>query len=89
MGGDSLTAIVRERYLTGAYGGTHLRVALATVDELKANHPAMAPPPFPWNGPALSTLLGIPVVVDEEVPEHTWRLIDTATDAVLFEGDAR
>lgn len=81
----SITEIVRRRYTTGEYGGTHFRMPSALWAELRETVPPPGPEPL-FGGPRLDQLLAIPIVVDDELPAGTWRLVDTATKAVLFEG---
>lgn len=70
-----LTAIVRTRYETGAYGDNVFRMATTTLDSLRARFPRAAKPTFgPGAGALLGGLLDIPVLIDEDVPDGTWQL---------------
>jgi hypothetical protein len=75
-----ITAIVRERHQTGAYGDCHFRVA-PDVLELMRQVPA-APKRHPWAAGALGSLLDIPVVNGEGLPAGAWQLVQWEYDRV-------
>lgn len=91
MGDDlaELTEIVKRRYETGEYGHAHLKVTPTILDEMRRR----TPPPDPdayirrilYGGP-LGDLMSIPVVVDDELPPGTWRLVDNSTGETLRAG---
>jgi len=66
----TMTEIVKRRYETGAYGGTHLRMPSALWAELKASAPPPSPAPL-FGASLMAEMLAIPIVVDEEVPAGT------------------
>lgn len=76
----ALTAIVRERHQSGAYGNCHLQAHPTVVERLKAattppeRHPAPACAPDGW-ADAWRRLLAIPIVPDDSLPEGAWRLV--------------
>lgn len=84
----TMTDIVRTRYQTGAYGGTHFRLAAATQDQIRATTPSTTPRPAWMPAPDLmSQYLSIPIVLDETVPVGHWRLVDDADpETVVAEG---
>lgn len=68
-----MTALVKERHQTGAYGDCHFVAARDVVWELRgAAVPLDTPPPLTGE---LGHLLGIPVVVDEGADRGSWRLV--------------
>jgi hypothetical protein len=83
----TMTEIVKRRYETGEYGGTHFRMPSALWAALRESAPPPSPAPL-FGAANLDALLGIPIVVDEELPAGTWRLVDTVSKAVLFEGSS-
>jgi hypothetical protein len=90
-----ITAIVRERYETGAYGDCHFRVG-AEVLRLMREVPA-SPQREVLSG-GLGSLLAIPIVPDDSLPDDGWQLVQwtydreppfTRHDAVIKEGVTR
>jgi hypothetical protein len=78
----NLDDLVRERYETGAHGGTHLVVAPDVVESM----PRKPRPPVwaPHHAEAvIDGLLGIPILVDQDMGPGAWRLVDTATKKTL------
>lgn len=73
-----LTAIVRTRYETGSYGDAVFRMATSTWERLKAQYPPPQPTPqtSPYWFPAdpVAGLLGIPFVLDDDLPDGIWQL---------------
>jgi hypothetical protein len=86
---DEITAIVKRRYETGEYGDAHFRAPCALFDLWREQVPTpppgtYAPPRLP--GYSLGDLMGIPVVVDDELPAGVaWRLVDSS-GVVIREG---
>lgn len=69
-----ITAIVRERYETGAYGDCHLRVADDVLDAVRALTTHEAEPK--WRMPdGMGQMLGIPLVRDDTLPAGGWQLV--------------
>jgi hypothetical protein len=86
MSVEELTKIAKERYETGAHGGTHLRMGAAARARLFAEYPPSGSPP--WDPPgSLSRLIPIPVVADDSLPVDVWQLVDNATETVLRTGE--
>jgi transposase len=83
---DELTAIVRHRYETGAYGSAHFRITSALWEAVRTLLPKPAPPPMPWERPSLDPLLAIPIVLDDDMDGDAWRLVDIYSDEILFRG---
>lgn len=79
-----ITAIVKERYETGAYGTAHFKMPRLLFDAVRAAGPPPAPR-VPW-APNLDSLLAIPIVIDESLGPDEWRLVDTLTKEVLASG---
>lgn len=83
-----MTEIVRHRFETGEYGNAHFKMPRSLWDEMCAAAPPMAPEPA-WRralSSPLGDLLAIPVVVDDTLPPGTWRLVDSSTREILYEG---
>lgn len=81
----TMTDIVRRRFETGEFGRAHFTVTPAMREHLLT----LAPDPKPFAIPGtigLTELLGIPLVVDESLPDGTWQLRDNSTGEVLFVG---
>lgn len=76
----TLHDIVKRHHETGCYGAAHLRMGQSVLDETKRTHPS-SPSADP-----LALLMAIPVVVDEGIPGGEWRLVDTASGAILAIG---
>ena len=72
----SVDEVAMTHYATGAYHGSHLEIA---PDVVKRHEPKPYPDP-------IDVLMGIPLVVDESLPEGGWRLIETSTGVTLYEG---
>lgn len=67
-----LTAIVRERHQTGAYGNCHLQVAPDLIEQFRK----LSEPPKPaWRRDSLAGLLAIPIVPIAVLAEGGWRLV--------------
>jgi hypothetical protein len=84
-----VSAIVKRRYETGEFGNVHFKVTPAILAEMKRSAPAPEPETHtpPWSpGYGIGALTGISVLVDEGLPEGTWRLVDNSTGAVVHEG---
>ncbi|MEV4416135.1 hypothetical protein [Catellatospora sp. NPDC049609] len=77
---QTLTGAMRRHHETGEYHGTHIRVSSATMDSL----PRAAPRPA-W-APNLDALLGLSVVIDDELPLGAWRLVDNRSGEVRLQG---
>lgn len=72
---DRITAIVRQRYETGAYGGAHFRVAADVWQAMREATPPAEPAfPVPSTNDILAKLRSIPVVVDA-LPAGHWELV--------------
>jgi hypothetical protein len=76
-----LTDIAWSHHETGKYRGTHLKVTLALFDQMKAASPNPPPPQQ-----VINTIMGIPIVIDPDMPEGTWRLVDNRSKATVREG---
>lgn len=83
-----ITTIVKRRYQTGEYASTHFRMTTAYWEAARIP-PMPTPPRMPWDPAPLDALLGIPVVVDDDLTGDEWRLVDTHTDEILFRGGTR
>jgi hypothetical protein len=89
---EQITNIGRRRQL-GEYAGTHFTMTPFAFDCLRAQSPPPLPPTAGWEGArrlaqpgAVGDLIGIPLVLDPELPADEWRLVDTETGAVLHSG---
>lgn len=82
MTSERLTAILRERYETGAYADARLVISKVTVDSM----PRPEPKPFELADWGISRLLDIPVFLDNSLPLGAWRLIDRNGDEIAAEG---
>lgn len=80
---DRLTDILRERYQTGAHGGTYLEMSRATMEAMP--RPAPTRPSYLPPDP-LDALLSIPVVLANGMPLYEWRLRDVSTGAQVEYG---
>jgi hypothetical protein len=84
-----INEIVKRRYLTGDYGNAHLKVALNVWTEMRATVPSSGPSdgqPHLANPGRLGDILGIPVLVDHQLPPAMWRLVDNSSGNTLAEG---
>lgn len=82
---SELDALVKERYETGAHGGCHI----AVPDELWLAIQARdlpRPAPKPAWAPDLGQLLGLPIVLDADLGEGEWRLVESTTRRVVKSG---
>lgn len=79
---SDLTELVKRHYETGCYGTARLRMRQSTFGELKHAHQAPSFSPFD----SLGQLMSIPIVVDEEVPDGEFRLVDNSTGEILATG---
>lgn len=82
---EGVTAIVKHRYETGAYGNAHLAMSAATLTAFCALAPP-APPRMPTYG-SIGDLLAIPIRVDEDLPDGAWRPIDNSSGDVIRSSD--
>ena len=84
-----MTAIVKRRYETGEYGNAHFKVSPDVLSKMREHAPAPQPGPLRgWlGGDLLGVLLAIPVVVDEELPAGTWRLVENGTGRIIHGGE--
>jgi hypothetical protein len=83
---DTMDSIVKRRYETGEYGGTHFLLARDAWDQIRATAPPVEPAP-PWRPPTpMAGLLGIPIRLDDSVPVNEWQLVDNDTAEVLHRG---
>lgn len=82
-----IDALVKRRYLTGDYGNAHLKVTPRLWGRMRADIPSSGTGDTPRLGQqALGDILGIPIVVDFQLPPSAWRLVDNSTGRVLHEG---
>lgn len=86
---SEINEIVKRRYFTGDYGNAHLKVALNVWIEMRATVPSSGS----GDGQAhlailgrLGDILGIPVLVDHQLPPAMWRLVDNSSGNTLAEG---
>jgi hypothetical protein len=86
MGFDEITALVKRRYETGEYGSAHFLLARDAWDQARSAATASVEPAPPWRPDPITSLLSIPVRVDEDLPPGEWRLIENGTDKILFRG---
>lgn len=80
-----VTAIVKRRYETGEYGSAHFRMTSTFWDAVRA----VLPKPqrrMPWESSPLDPLLSIPVMVDDDMGDDEWRLVDIYTEEIVFRG---
>jgi hypothetical protein len=70
-----ITAIVRERYETGAYGDCHFRVSAEVLRVMREQPPAPKREPWDSGGGAGDALLSIPIVPDDSLPDGWWHLV--------------
>ncbi|HEY4375765.1 MAG TPA: hypothetical protein VGM93_01345 [Acidimicrobiales bacterium] len=70
-----LTRLARERY-EGQHGDAHLRVHPGVWDLMRRDVPAKTPEPFGglFANP-FAQLVGLPIVVDDDLPPGDWRLV--------------
>lgn len=80
--------ILRRHHETGVYGGCYFRLAPTAWAVIRQATPPQ-PPRRPWMGASLHELLSIPIVLDDELPDGGWRLVDRTDDAVLFSGNVQ
>lgn len=83
---DEITAIVKRRYETGAYGGAHFVMTSPFWGAVRGVIPKPEPARMPWDTSRLDALLAIPIVLDDDLTGDEWRLVDTHTKQVLFRG---
>ncbi|HEV2929368.1 MAG TPA: hypothetical protein VGW74_11805 [Propionibacteriaceae bacterium] len=82
----TLTDLARRRYETGEYGNAHLALRREDMGRLpKADKPQGFDPSF-GGGLGLAHLTGIPVVIDDDLPELRWELRDNHTKRVITAG---
>lgn len=83
-----ITAIVKRRYETGEYGNAHFKVTPSILAEMLKHAPAPDPGSYlrGFLGGSLGNLMSIPVVVDEEMPDGAWRLVENGTGEDLHAG---
>jgi len=79
-----INRIVKHRYETGAYGSAHFRMTSAMREA--ARMLPKPPPRMAWETSPLDSLLSIPIVVDDDLSDDEWRLVDTHTEEILFRG---
>ncbi len=84
----AIPRIVRDRHTTGSYGSAHFRLNPTLADDMRSQTPPPSLREPAWLGNPIGDLLSIPVRVDNTLPPDTWRLVDTLTGALLFEGTA-
>lgn len=77
----TMTDLVRHRHDTGAFGGAHFRLDERQMAKLRTLAKP-EPPPFPA---PMGDIMGIPLVIDAELPANVWRLVDR-DGTVLYEG---
>lgn len=83
-----LDNLVKHRYETGAYGNAHLALSTSAWTAMRARDLPKPKPKLPWE-PDLMQLLGIPMVVDDDLPDDEWRLVDNTTKQALRSGVLR
>lgn len=83
---SEIRGILQRRYETGAHGTCHFRLTPAAWAVVREATPPQ-PPRQPWMGASLHELLSIPIVLDDELPDGEWRLVDRTKDVVLFSGN--
>lgn len=84
-----LTALTKERYETGAYGGCHLVIAADVLEAVRLTAPVEPPSRLDFAlgfAAPMQALLGIPIVVDELLEPGHWRLVETLTREIRREG---
>lgn len=89
---SEINAIVKRRYETGEYGNAHFKVPVELLDEMRRHVKTSKPGSYPMPhlpGYSIGDLMGIPVLVDEDLPEGMWRLVDNSTGAVVHEARYR
>ena len=79
-----MTDIVRHRFETGQFGQARFAITPAMREQLLAAKPD--PKPYAIPPQPLGDLLGIPLFVDESLPDGVWQLRDN-TGEVLYEGE--
>ncbi len=82
--GEQITDILRRRSRRSRTGGAHFKVGRHVLDVMR-RQPAPPPPPL-FGAPQLGNLLGIPIVVDETLPDGAWELVENSTREVLHAG---
>ena len=80
----TMTDIVRHRFETGQFGSAHFTITPAMRERLLKPEPDPKPYAIPGTI-GLTELLGIPLVIDESLPDGVWQLRDN-TGEVLYEG---
>lgn len=82
-----LGELTKRRYETGEYGHAHLALRRDDMDHLRDRLPREKPPSFdPTLAGSLGFLTGIPVVIDDDLPELRWELRDNHTKRVITAG---
>lgn len=80
----TLTDLCKERAETGKYGSARFVMNQLTIDQMIAKYAKpVTVPSWEWS---VNDIVGIPMVVDDSLPDGTWRLVDSVTHEVLYEG---
>jgi hypothetical protein len=82
---------IGQRRQLGEYAGAHFTMTPFAFDCLRALAPP--PPTVGWEGAqrltlagAAGDLIGIPLMLDPDLPDDEWRLVDSQTGEVLRVG---
>jgi hypothetical protein len=81
----TLTDVVRRHHDGRGPWAVHLRVTEAALEGMREREPQ--PEPFVWSPRSVpSALMGISFVVDDDLGDDVWQLVDNRTKAVLARG---